>query len=494
MEQGRIVERLDFPFLITALITSFVALVNDPWWTVQAQGSGSILSVRVSPFYVQIDALGAPSFPYSFALGTATRVLLAVTAIALFLEAFWPRSLWRKTVFWLGLSSLVEAVLSFALMLHTAQVTFLSLYGIIPPLTGNSIIPGRVVGLDFSFYLSPVVSSSFALPFFLGLASIGVLGGSEAVRLITRARDQLVTFDFMRGLSGVFLSPPYQHAWFTSIDESLNPLSRDPDNLRDDELALSFEKLLGTMQPGATVSIVLPSWAGHLSNRLCRVVPWTGFNLERSELIYRVPGRPENELVFRKPASIHPVEPSEPESEEGQRPTHLEAVESGEAEIEVPSLTDEIEAPPVAEAIEEPVWAQPELSRQEGMMIRSAVRVIERHQEPVPYRDLLNEVYMDLLDRNVNFESSKQIEATLLGHTGKELSLIEELDETGGYVVRKWWLGERGVEAERERTAAFGRMLSGAKKGVPKVKQFLHKWRGRQRSAYVPKAQPDEDL
>ncbi len=491
MDKAPLLQRLNLPFLITALITSFVALINDPWWTVQAVNSGSILNVRVSPFYVQIDALGAPStVPYSFALGTATRILLAATTIALFLVAFRPKSVWGKLVFWLGLSSLVEVCLSFALMLHSAQVMLGSLYGTIPPLTGNTVIPGTVLGLDLTIYPNPTISSSFTLAFFLGLTSVVVLGGSEALRFLRRSRSELITLDFMRGLSGVFLSPPYQHAWFTSTDQSLNPLNQDPDNLTDDELALSFEKLVETMQPGGLVSVILPSWAGHLSNRLARVVPWTGFHLERSELIYRVPGRPENELVFRKPASIQQVEP---ESERAELPTPPEAIEEEPTEIEVPPPLEEIEGPPVAEAVEEPIWAQPALTREETAMLKSALGVIERRQEPVPYRELLNEVYMDLMDRSVNFESARQIEATLLDHAGKELAIIEDLDETGATVIRKWWFGERGIKAEALRRPRLWSKLTSAKRSIPSVKQKLEKWWRPNQSNYRPQEGTQED-
>ncbi len=492
-----LLQRVDLPFLFAALIAGIVALVNDPWWTVKAVGSSSILNVQVSPFYVRIDALGAPAtLPYVFALGTTTRIMLGLTAMALAIVAFSPMSVWRKPVFWLGLSSIVEAYLSFTLMLHSAQLTLLNMYGTVPPLSGDTVIPGTVLGLDFSSYFNPRITSSFAPLFLLGLACTALLGGSELFRFILRPREDFMVFDFMKGLSGVFLSPPYQHAWLTSNDQSFNPLNQDPDNLTDDEMAMSFERLQETVRPGGVVSIILPTWAGHLSDRLAKLVPWTGFRLEKSETIYRVPGQPENQLVFRKPAM---VQKSLSEPQEAQLPTEtLEIAPIVENILPPTDLTTEqpvlegVEGPPAEEAIEDPVWSQPRLTPLEKTVVRSAVKAVERRGEPVLYRELIDNVYMDLLDREVSFGSVREIETILLDHIGKELVLIEELDETGAMVLRKWWLGDEGAPVKTERAASLRRKLSAAKRRIPKAGKLVKRLRP-QRAGYVQKKRSVDD-
>ncbi len=106
-------------------------------------------------------------------------------------------------------------------------------------------------------------------------------------------------------------------------------------------------------------------------------------------------------------------------------------------------------------------------------MLSSAVKVIERMGEPVLYRELINEVYMDLLDREVSFESVNQIEVTLLQHAGKELAIIEQLDETGATVVRSWWFGEIGMRNEKGLAEGLRAKLSKVKKRVRKVQGAL---------------------
>jgi len=466
------------------MFTGFLALGNDAWWTVKGVGSSAILNVRVSPFYVQIDALSAPStVSNAFVLGSTTRILLAMTTFALALISIFPKSIWRKPVYWLGMSSLIEVFVSFAFLVHATQVTILNAYGTIPPLAGNTIIQGRVLGLDLTSYQNPILSSNFAPPFYLGLISIAALGGSGIIRYLLHPQKLEFLFsDLLRGLSGVYLSPPYQHAWFTSTEQALNPLGENPDNLTDDELAMSFEKLLEKMQPGGLVSVILPAWASALNDRLVRVLPWTGFHLEKSDLIYRVPGKPENELVFRKPVSVRRFVQVE-ERDELSTPISI---------LEVPSIGTE--QPPAVEVIEEPVWLEPRMSRRELAMVRSAVTTIERRKEPVPYKELLNDVYMELLDKKVDFESARQIETTLLKHAEKELTIIEDIDETGSRVLKKWWLGERLLRAELPPAGlSIWTKLSLSKMGLQKIKQLLGKLQRHQHEGYKPRKHNDED-
>jgi hypothetical protein len=432
---------------------------------------------------MQLDAFGISATPsYALPLGILTRVLLAIASLALLISSLHPQSVWQKPVLWLSLSTLVEAFLSFFLLLHSAQTIFSDTFGTIPPLTGNAVVPGNVLGLDLNSYPSPTITSSFILPYYLGWACLILLGGTESLRFILHPRLLLPTGEPSTGLGEVYLSPPYVHAWYTSTDENLNPLKNDPGNLSDDELALSFERILHRVRPGGAVSIILPGWATILKDRLVKVVPWTGFKLEKSEIIYRAPGRPENELLFRKPVDAT-------SAKENPEPT---ASTLAPPDLVEPS-THDTEQPPVPETVEEPAWSQPKQSKKETVMVKSATRLLERHREPVPYRELLNEVYMDLLDKKINFDSSKEIEATLLAHIGQELTIIEKSRENDQKHTRQWWLGEtRPIEAQEMKTSLLGRLASVRKK-IPRVTGFLKIPRKKRETGYKPRKETDEN-
>ncbi len=172
----------------------------------------------------------------------------------------------------------------------------------------------------------------------------------------------------------------------------------------------------------------------------------------------------------------------EPESEPDNG---IRGVDAGEAEAEIPPASD-VQA--------EPQSAEPAVSKQELSILKSAVSVIRRRQESVPYRELLNEVYTDLLDHNVDFESVRQIEATLLKHVGRELLLLDGLDNATGIIVKKWWLGEKAVDAEEGRPPSFWKRLSSkAKPSLPKVRRLLNKRRQREQPNYQPKKRFEDD-
>ncbi len=384
-----LVPRLNVPFLIAAGITALVAASSDAWWSVRSTGSDSILQVSVSPFFVRILALNVPStVPNADFSGLFVRVGLGFAAAALAWQGFFPLSVWRKPVLWLSLSVIAAAFLNFVLLVHSTQLVLLQQYGIVPSLTGDTVIPGLVVGTDLVAYANPTVSSSLGLGLVGGIAGFILLGGAELAQYVFLPRLSLGLPGSETGLTGAFLSPPYQHAWLTTNDEGMNPLGQDPDKLSDEELALSFDRLLKALQPGAKVSVILPPWATKLSNRLSRVVSWTGFELENSQVIFRAPGRPENELVFRKPTPEKPEtdlgsdsEQEDQAAEAEERPDWPHRVHQRESEsdlgnavtddglsnvLDQPGRPLEVEAPPVEEQVEDPVWAQPAMDPHES--------------------------------------------------------------------------------------------------------------------------------
>ena len=216
-------------------------------------------------------------------------------------------------------------------------------------------------------------------------------------------------------------------------------------------------------------------------------MPNTGFTIEEAGVVYRVQGKPENELRFRKPI--------QEQTEESQTDSLESLEEAPTPPLQAPTSLDqeaiESTGPPVLEISDEPLPVQmpAKLSRLERNIVKAAVEVISQHQQPVPYRELLNQVYMDLVDRKVGFDSARQIETTLLDHNGREVLLIEEEDEANARMVKKWWLGEQKLAPEKRRRIPLVGRISTSK---PQLHSFRFHIR-RQESNYVEKAENDEN-
>jgi hypothetical protein len=274
--------------------------------------------------------------------------------------------------------------------------------------------------------------------------------------------------------------------WFSSGDKEFNPMITDPDKLNDDELLVSFQKIYDTVEPGGSLSIVLPAWATSIGDRFQKLMPNTGFTIESAGIIYRVQGKPETELRFRRPIQVLEAESaSETSALKGSEPVPPSpvprALDDGSLESTVP---------PVLEISDAPSWSPVKLSRLERSMVKAAVEVISQNQHPVPYRDLLNQVYMDLVDRKVDFDSARQIETTLLNHNGKEILLLEEADQANAKIIRSWWLGEQKLAPEKKSRVSLLRRISTSKAKFSSVR-FLR--RKSQKSRYVEKRTGDTE-
>jgi hypothetical protein len=260
----------------------------------------------------------------------------------------------------------------------------------------------------------------------------------------------------------------------------------DPDKLNDDELLVSFQRLYDTVEPGGSLSIVLPAWATGVGDRFQRLMPNTGFTIEEAGVIYRTQGKPETELRFRKP-----IEEAQHESLISP-PAEEELVLQRPLELPSPLNESAVEsiAPPVLEISEEPQWVPSKPSRVEKTMVKAAVEVLSHHADPLPYRELLNQVYMDLVDKKVDFDSARQIETTLLNHNGREIVLFEEADEENARIVKKWGLGEKRLAPERKGRIPLVGRISHSKPRLPTVR---FPFRRQERSRYVERNGTDED-
>ena len=478
--------RLDLLVLLGALLALFLALASEPWWTLTGTTNTKLLTIQVSPFYLHINAVGLPSTSaFANSLGSFTRILLFFGFVALVAASIRPTAWWRNLAVYFGLSSLAELYFSFLMMYYWAESAFIQAYGFAPPYSGTATLQGKILGLDLTYYSGPLITAAFAIPFYLGFLSFSLVMGRGILRVLQdRAFKVLAALLPGGGVHDVYLTPPYQHVWFSSGDKELNPMASDPEKLNDDELLVSFQKLYDTVEPGGSLSIILPAWATGVGDRFQRLMPNTGFTVESSTVIYRVQGKPETELRFRKPIE-------EVRKESATTSSTLEEVGPAlQSTLKAPLGEGIIEtvAPPVIEIVDEPQWVPAKLSRMEKSMLNAAVDIISRHQEPVPYRELLNQVYMDLVDRKVDFESARQIETTLLEHNGREVLLIQETDEANDRVIRKWWLGEKKLAPERRRRMPIIGKIASAN---PKLPSMRFPFRRSRKSRYVEKATDD---
>src|SRR6266487_1551482 len=409
-EKFGFLRRVDILLLLGALVALFVALGNEPWWTLRGASTSNLLSIQVSPFYLHINALGLPS-----TLSTA-----------------------------------------------------------------NSL------GLDFKYYASPLVTASFYFPYYLAFLGLAMVVGRSLITVI-QDRALQVLGDLLPGghVHDVYLTPPYQHVWFSSNDREYNPLGKDPKMLNDNELLVSFKKLYETVEPGGSLSIILPEWAGSLGDRFEKLMPATGFEAESSGIVYRVPGRPENELRFRKSVREQATLTDAQQAMEEPAPPAAPLLPTA-----LPEETADSERPPVLEIVQSPNWSNTRMTRPERTMLKSAVAIIAARGEPVPYRELLNQVYMELVEEKVDFESAREIETSLLKHNGREVLLVQEADETGTRVIQKWWLGDQKAVPTREHKIPIIGKMSRPRPRLPSPRGLLTRF---QRRRYKPQKTRDEE-
>lgn len=490
--------QVDLLTLVASLLALFVALGSEPWWTLNGTTTGSLLSIQVSPFYLHINALGIPqSAAFANSLGTFTRVLLILGSLALFVASIQQTAWWRNLAVYLGISSLAELYFSFMMNFYWAETSIAQTYGVIPPYYGTAALQGSILGLDLRYYTAPLVTATFNFPYYLGFLCMGLVLGRSVIKIVhERAFQVLSELLPGGGIQDVYLTPPYRNVWFSSNDKELNPLGKDPETLNDDELLVSFQKLYDAVQPGGSFSILIPDWAVGLEDRLEKLMPVTGFEVESESVVNRIPGKPENQLRFRKPVREQKallkaeqlVEEPTIASEISPPPAPiLLPTESSPPAPAVPGILG-LYQEPVLETTRPPAWRSTRMTRPERAMLKSAVATIAAHQEPVPYRELLNQVYMELVDKKIDFDSARQIETTLLAHNGREILLIEEKSEVDDKIVRKWLLGEKRLAPEkRMRMPIIGKITS----AKPKLPSIRFPFRRSRKSRYVEKGTDD---
>ena len=462
----KLFDKIDLPTFIAGLVAGFLAFNNEPWWTLTSSTNSRVLTILASPFYLQISATSISStIPTVAIIGAISRILLIASSAVLIGSSFRLTAWWRPIATWLSLASLTEIFFSLFLLIHAGQATLYSTYGANLPTSGTVTYPARIVGTDLNTYINPSLTASFNIDFYLGILGLTIVGTTTILKMF---RDQDLIQVALPSFKEFFLSPPYRNVWLSTGTKELNPLREDPENTTDDVLLESIGKIYNTVQPGGTVIIILPSWATSLSNRFQKLLVWTGFAEESTETIYRTPDKAETQLRFKRP--IKPSERSKKEEEvSGPKPSTMSVLE--EAEIG-PSLPD---TPPQLAIVAQPEWTRTKTTRQERAMLRSAMSVLSKRSEAAPYRELLNQVYMELIEKRVKFDSAKQIETALLKHSGRELALIEEADAEGFKTQKKWARGEDVSKVARGGPSVFNRIARHRPSASP-VLRLLKKW------------------
>ena len=196
-----LLRRIDFLALLGAVVALFLGPASGPWWTVTGATTSKLLTVQISPFYLQADATGlSASTFFSVPLGSFTSLLLILSLIALGASSINRGTWWNKLAVYFSLCSMTELYLSFLLMYHGALTMLLGLYGILPPYFGTSPLLANIVGLDLNSYPNPLVIAGFRLPFYLGFVSIGLITTSLIVNNIVGNREKRDR----RGVAAIF--------------------------------------------------------------------------------------------------------------------------------------------------------------------------------------------------------------------------------------------------------------------------------------------------
>ena len=170
-------KRTDPLTLLGAVVSLFLVISNDPWWSIRGANGNNLLTMQVSPFYFHATATGlSTTAPFVEFLGPFTRILLILAFVALGMSSLSPSSWWRELAVYFGLSALIEVYFSFLLIYHAAETTLLGTYGTAPTYYGTSQIPALVVGLDLKTYTQPLVTASFTFPFYFGFVGLGLVG------------------------------------------------------------------------------------------------------------------------------------------------------------------------------------------------------------------------------------------------------------------------------------------------------------------------------
>jgi hypothetical protein len=198
----RLARQVDFLTLSGAIVAVFLAPTGQPWWSITGATTNKLLTIQISPYYLQANVTGFSGASFAGALGSFTGLLLFLAVFALGASSFHRGAWWSRITTYFGLSVLSELYLSFLLMYHATETALLGMYGILPPFSGTTHLPALIIGLDTNVYLQPLVTAGFSLPFYLGFLSLGLVGSSLIFENLRTKREKPP----QRGVAAVFTS------------------------------------------------------------------------------------------------------------------------------------------------------------------------------------------------------------------------------------------------------------------------------------------------
>src|SRR2546427_1484402 len=97
---------------------------------------------------------------------------------------------------------------------------------------------------------------------------------------------------------------------------------------------------------------------------------------------------------------------------------------------------------------------------------------------------------MKIVEKKVEFDSSRQIETTLVKHNDREILLVQEADETGTRALQKWWLGDQQMAPEKARRFPILGKITRARPKLPRPQGLLTRF---QKPRYERRATNDYD-
>src|SRR6059058_3098486 len=84
-------KRTDPLTLLGAVVSLFLVISNDPWWSIRGANGNNMLTIQVSPFYFHATATGlSTTAPFVEFLGPFTRILLIFAFVALGMSSLTP--------------------------------------------------------------------------------------------------------------------------------------------------------------------------------------------------------------------------------------------------------------------------------------------------------------------------------------------------------------------------------------------------------------------
>src|SRR5436309_14139752 len=117
-------KRTDPLTLLGAVVSLFLVISNDPWWSIRGANGNNLLTMQVSPFYFHATATGlSTTAPFVEFLGPLTRILLILALVALGMSTLSDSTCCRELAVYFVVTALIEGYSRFHLIYPAAEPT-----------------------------------------------------------------------------------------------------------------------------------------------------------------------------------------------------------------------------------------------------------------------------------------------------------------------------------------------------------------------------------